>query len=341
MPYLSAFTPLGLLMCSSAPSHAERFYYAQLEALGGQFRAEEGDHVEATIFARAIGLGVAKRVLEHAGDQQDPALVQECIEYREGEYGAIPSPRDNLTVRRARLAALRRAPKAATAVNIATELRELVGDAFVAFRPTEYSEAAVDPPALGDQPMNLQPAEVARKNIRILDGVSANLGSPKTVMYDDLDPNGPTEESGLSGAPTAPISTVALLVGDTLVVDPGHNMQRERVVVTAAGAIYDSSEARWYRTFTATFTKAHDADIPATTMPWPFWRSTKRQNLVVLTLEGASDAETRRKVNERMARMLRGVSTWQITAEETAGQTGPFTVGGGLLGVTTIGAVSL
>ena len=326
MPYLSAFTPLGLLTCSSAPSHAERFYHAQVDLLGGQYRLEEGDHMEATIYARSIMLGVTKRLIEHAGDQVAPAKLAECLAYREEEYGSLPTTYESLAERRARLALYRRLPKQPTKVNVTTALREILGDAFVGIRPTPYAEAVIDPPNCGDQPMNFARPESDRKNIRLLDAVS--IAGSQTVRYDSLDPNEPRE--------TGTLSRTKLIVGDVLVVDPGHNLQIERVTVTAIGTVLSES-----RTFTGTFTKAHEIDVPATTMPFPYWRSTKRHNLVVLTDTAILDAETRRKANEWCNRLLRGVSTWSLAGETASGVTGPWRVDEGMIGVTTIGEITL
>ena len=327
MPFLSAFTPLGLLTCSSTPSHAEKFYRAQVDLLGGQYRLEEGDHMEATIYARAICLGVTKRLLQHAGDQVVPVKAAECLPYREEEYGSFPTTYDSLAERRARLALYRLLPKQSTTVNVTTALRAILGDAFVGIRPTPYVEAVVEPANCGDQPMNLQRAESDRKNIRILDNVSI-LGS-QTVQYDSLNPEDPRETGTV-------FPRTQLIVGDVLVVDPTQNLQIERVTVTAVGT-YGSIA----RTFTGVFTKAHDANVPATTMPFPYWRSTKRHSLIILTDAGALDAETRRKANEWCARLLRGVSTWSLAGETAAGVTGPWRVDEGIIGVTTIGEITL
>ncbi len=165
-----------------------------------------------------------------------------------------------------------------------------------------------------------------RKNIRILDLVVAT-GS-QTVRYDSFNPEEARE--------TGDLPRTQLIVGDVLVVDPVSNLQIERITVTGIDAI-----GTLWRTFIGTFTKAHSADVPATTMSFPYWRSTKRHNLIVLTDVAALDAETRRKANEWCARLLRGSSTWSLAGETAAGVTGPWRVGAGRVGVTTIGEVIL
>lgn len=326
MPFLSAFTPLGLLACSSTPSYLEQFYRAQVDAYGKQYRLEEGDHMEATIYARSLCLAVAKRMVEHAGDQCNPQKAFECLEYREDEYGAVPSSRQTLAERRRILSALRKLPKLNTTINIATTFREFLGDAFVAIRPTPLADQVHFPDMLGDSPMHFLPVQAEAKNIRILDTISL-LGS-QTVRYEGLDPDEPIETS--SGLPKT-----KLLVGESIVVDPAHNLQAERVEVTAVGTTLG------YRTFTATFTKAHDAGVAAVYKTYPYWMSTKRHNLIVLSDEGILDAETRRKANELCVRLLRGVSTWNLCGQSAAGVLGPFKVEEGLIGVTTIGTITL
>src|SRR5215211_3697559 len=79
MPKLSAFTPVGLLKMSSRPSRARVIYESMRAALGDQFRTEQGDHVEASLFARAMGIARAQRLLEHAGDQALPRRVAELL----------------------------------------------------------------------------------------------------------------------------------------------------------------------------------------------------------------------------------------------------------------------
>jgi len=74
---------------------------------------------------------------------------------------------------------------------------------------------------------------------------------------------------------------------------------------------------------------------------YPYWTSSKRHSLVVLTASAAADPEKRRKVHELMGRLARGVSTWDIAAESAPGFAGPFRVGEGRLGMTPIGTVAV
>ena len=346
MPKLSCFTPLGLLKLSSKPSPAELFYWQMIAAVGEQFSTEEGTHVEASIYARAMACGRAQALIEHAGDQAWPSTILENIPAREAEYGIVPGPNDTITDRRAALAAARRLPRGAALV----VLRELFGTLlgyeadggdFIGVRCTPSAEAVNHPASLGDQPMNLQPATVERKFIRVIDEVAGTFPGAYTLRYEGLDPN-ELDNPIYFDDESIPIPTTRLLVGDVVVVDAETNTRTERVTITAVGFDTPGGPDVTYRTLTATFTKPHAAGFSGTTAPFPLWASSKRHYTIVLTEAAAADAETRRKVNELAARVFAGVATWSIAGGEVVGgvgSAGPFTVGGGMLGVTPIGTV--
>src|SRR5262249_11391681 len=112
------------------------------------------------------------------------------------------------------------------------------------------------------------------------------------------------------------------------------NDARSEVVVVTNTATFGAAIF-----FEAQFALAHDDGVFVTTMPYPLWASTKRHALIVLTSAAAADPEKRRRVHNLMRKIARGVSTWSI-CDGGAGKTnGPFRVGVGRLGVTTIGAV--
>jgi hypothetical protein len=336
---LSAFRPLGLLRLSSQVPIAKRIYDAQVEALGGQFDLSDGTHAEATIFARSLGLARTYAIMHRAARQRLPKYVLELLPAMEDEYGLVPGPRDSIAQRQAAFAAAKLLPGGASRVNVENALRTLLGDAFVAYRTTKSSEIVNYPTNCGDSPMNLQLPSVPRRLIRIKSSVSTGA---QVVSYDALDDTTsiivvPTQDGGRK------VHSQTLLVGDVLVVQPETLGQAERVTVTAVGVdTAGSSPGQFaHRTFTATFAKSHDVDCVATTQPFPWWTSTQRQSLIVLTTEAATDPETRRKVNELMHRIARDVSTWAITDGSPTVTNGPFKVGVGKLGVTSIGAVAL
>lgn len=340
MPLFSAFTPFGMLAFSSKPSHAEAFYRSMVRALGNEPGSSEahgtistapGTRMDAKLYADAMAFARARYQLERAGNQVLPTRLTELLAVREREWGVVPSPIATDDERRAAVAAQYLLPRGAARNEVATLLSTLLGDDFVAYRPTPKAEAVVYPSALGDQPQNLQRASIPRKLIRLTEPVTTGLGAPQYVRYERFvaDPN-----------PSAPLHSLS--VGDTVVLDPGNLDLVERATVTALD-FDEPTEGTVFAVFQATLTKPHVTGTVGTTAPWPFWASTKRHNLIVLSPSAALDPEKRRRVHAVLGKVLRGVSTWNLAGEASAGSatTGPFTVGGGMLGVTTIGSINL
>ena len=325
MPKLSLFTPLGLLKLSAKQSPAESFYGQMRAALGDQFALDEGTHVEASVYARAMALGRAATLLEHAGDQAYPATITELIPSREAEFGIVPGPLDSIADRRRTLGAATLLPKGATYTALVEAFGALLGDDFLGIRPTPSPEAVNYPTELGDQPMNLQLPEVERKFIRLMEPLTSGGPEYKLVDYLPLDPNKGTFDAASR-----------VLVGDVLVVDSENASRTERVTVTLTSVGEDGFA------FAATFTNTHAAGVSATTMPFPLWMSSKRHYMIALSPTAAVDAEKRRKTNELAARLFSCVATWSIVAGTVTGGVGlagPFTVGEGLLGVTPLGSM--
>jgi hypothetical protein len=328
MPHFSAFTSFGLLEFSSAPSHAELFYDAQKTALGGQYDLSEGTHMEASIYARSMAMGVTRRLLQHAGEQQYPMRLVEMLPLREDEYGIVPA--GTLDERRREVAARRMLPRGASRVAIETALDVLLGVDFIGYYTPTVVDSVLYPAALGDQPMNLQGPDVPRRLFRIEEQILVT-GSPVTVRIAPIEP-------AIDVTDTLPEGYLA--PADVLVVHPENDSMMERVTVESLDVEFDTE---YYLTITATFTKVHPSGIVATTSPFPFWASTKRHNIIMLSASGAADQDTRRRVHELLSRALRGVSTWNIAGEGTPGSgvSGPFQVGVGQLGITTIGEIDV
>lgn len=332
MPKLSAFTPLGLLRLSSAPSEAEKIYRAKVAALGGQLSVDDGSRMDAHLYAQSIGEAAARETLRQAWRECLPSGAFAMLPVREREYDVVSGPDDTIMDRRGVLAARRLLPVGCSQVNVENALRSALGDDFLVYRTTPESEAVDWPTAISATELNLQTPSVPRKIVRLWQPVAP--GSQQVIYVIVTQPASP-----------APAPSEELLVGDTLLVQPENSMLSERVTVTDVQNVFG---VRLF--FTATFAKAHDQYCYATTAPFPQWISTKRHALIVLTASAAADPEKRRKVNELMARMAREVSTWAITDGVLApgggpgpGSTtlGPFKVGEGKLGITTIGAIAL
>jgi hypothetical protein len=332
MPLFSAFTKFGNgFTFSSTPSHGERIYRNMISSIGVQsLSTEEGTRMRAWCYAGAMMAARVRYTLEHAGYQLDPLKVTEMLPLREAEYGIVPGPHDSIDDRRAVLAARILAQKGGDFNNIKNALLALLGDSFVQYIPTAYADAVVYPANIGDQPMNLVTPDRLPKLLTIVPTISLGLGAPQWVQYEpvDLSPS----------VPDADAQPTDVFVGETFTVEPGHNLLQERIEVLDVRELVPG-----FLELQATFNNPHSAGTLATNMPYPYWLSTKRFNLAVLESSAAADAETRRKTNELLARMVRVVSTWDICQEDplNPGFTGTFKVGVGPLGYQTIGSVTI
>lgn len=317
MPLLSAFTPLGVLRLQSTPSEAEKIYRSLIAGLGkDNYAVTPGSREDGWCYAMARCLAVARLTLIHAGKQIDPSCVYEYLADREAEWQIVPGPDDTILERRATLAARKLLPRGARREAVVDALQTLLGGAFVWYRTTKPAEIDTWPASAGAQPMNLQLPSVERKRLSITQPISIGLGSPQSVRYQLADAAQP-----------------ALLAGDELVVEPENPARAEPVTVLSLSAGPPA-------TFRATFNGPHDTGCLGTTMPWPAWASSQRFDLVILTAAAALDPETRRKLNDLLQRLLRGVSTWGIVQETGPGFAGPFVIGVSPIGATPFGIVT-
>lgn len=326
MPLLSAFTPCGMLACSSKPSHAEAIYHSLLAGLNGDgarnYDVAEGSRTDAWAYATAMCLARAQYALEAAAHEADSRRVQYFLAEREAQYKLVPGAQDDFPARQARVTAARHAPGGGSASNVTAALQALLGADFRALRYTKPAEVATWPAAIGDQPMSLQLPTVPLKVFKTLRPVSL-LGS-QAVRY--TRPSGFAISQGYQSK---------LIPGDVVVVSADDPSLAERVVVTAVGV-----EADVFDTFTAAFAMAHEPGATLTSGDYPAWVSTQRQFLVVLTPAAARDPERRRRVHELLDRLVRGTSTWAIVEETAPGHAGPFLIGVSPLGPTTVGDVT-
>lgn len=313
MPLLSAFTPCGILALSSAPSEAENIYNALINNLGGNYSVAQGSREDAWCYSLAMALARVRLTLIHAGLQISPLCVTEMMDDREDEWQIVPGPFDSLEVRRAVLAAREKLSRGARRESVEDALTTLLGDIFAWYYTTKRPDITTWPLDLGDQPQNLQLPSIPRKRLTITQPITVGLGSPQAVTYDFRNMSGDD-----------------VLVGDTFTVDPDNFDRAEVVTVTAVSST----------TFTATFNNPHDDNVIATTMPFPMWVSNQRADLVVTTPAAAIDPEARRKVDDLMGRILRGVSTWAIVGESAPGIAGPFIIGTSPIGATPFGVVT-
>jgi hypothetical protein len=315
VPLLSAFTPLGVLRLQSLPSEAEKIYNALVAGLGdGNYAVTPGSREDGWCYAWARCLAVVRLTLIHAGKQIEADCVTEFMGDREAEWQIVPGLNDSLITRRLTLAARKLLPRGARWEAVVDALSTLLGSDFVWYRTTKPAEIDAWPAGgAGAQPMNLQLPAVERKRIVITQPITLKLGSPQFVTYQLADPTQP-----------------ALLVDDELVVQPENVARAERVTVTAVTPT----------NFQATFNGVHDSGCSATTMPWPAWTSSQRVDLVILTAAAALDPETRRKTNDLLERILRGVSTWGLVQQTGPNTAGPFTLDLSPLDATPLGTIT-
>jgi hypothetical protein len=316
VPLLSAFTPMGVLRMSSAPSEVEKIYRSLVASLGEKddnYSTEPGSRMDAWCYAMARCLGVVRLTLIHAGKQIEADCVTEFMGDRELEWRIVPGPFDTLIQRRNTLASRKVLPRGARREAVIDAATKLLGSNFVWYRTTKPSEIVTWPVSAGAQPQNFQLPTVPRKLLQITQPVDFNLGQPQAVNYAIFDEG-----------ESVPI------VNDVLVVDPADYNRAERVTVTAVSP----------GTFTATFNEPHNPNTLATTSPFPAWVSTQRFNMVILSAAAAIDPETRRKLHELAERIFRGISTWGIVQQTGPGTAGPFEIGISPLGATPLGTIA-
>jgi len=311
MPRPSAFNSTHF---SSRLPHSHLIYLEMVKALGnGENYTEEFNSLAmARVYANARAFGRCKYTLERSGSQFHAKKTLELLPTLEREYGIVPPPGASIEERRSDLTVAMRIARGARVSNVVAVMSELFGADFVAYAPTASADAVdstADPAAVGLYPQPGTPRSVLRLMSSIV-----TLNQAITVRAKVL----------ISGTGTVS----PLRDGDKFIVDSGSLNRCE--AVTATAVVFDGDELR----ITAVFTKPHTAGVKLATGRHPMLSTTKRHNLLVLSANAAADASQRRRENRAANRTFRGVSTWSV-----ADSSGPFRVGVGRLGITTIGAV--
>lgn len=322
MPLLSCFTPLGQLELSSQPSLFQRVYESIVANLGGQYDLTSGSHNEATVYARARAIARGMQAQRRAGNNAYPLKCLELLPLQEEGYGLVPGETDSILTRQQALAARMLLSRGATRENIETQLRAILGDAFLAYRTLTMAEVTAWPtdPSLGPGNFTRIDTSAVPKYVRFLDPVVA-LGAPLLVHYAPMQPND---------------AAAILTPGDTLVVQLENLGLAERVTVGAVGI--DATG----RFFTATFTKSHDVAASGIVGDVPVWCSTARFALIVATAAAAQNAELHRRVDDLMVRVTTGFAQWALVQPTTPGAStiGPFTLNVSPLGAATVAQLS-
>lgn len=308
MPRFSAFNSTHF---TSAPSYEEQIYEEMVKSLGsGKNYSDDWDSlVAARLYANAMAFGRVKYEIERQGREFLPTKALENLPKLEREYGLIPEPGASVAARRAEVVVAARVARGASRTNVETVMTELFGADFIAYATVPTADVVTSPATPTDSGVYVKPGSL-RGAFEVLAPVS-RTGVALTVPV-----------RLLAG------SSATLRAGARVVIDSGNYGRQEAVTVSAvtpSGSNFN---------MTATFTKPHNSGSVLATGRHASQATSKRCNLFVLSDAAASDAKKRRRLHRAARRLLRAISTWS-----TSDASGPFTVGGGVLGVTTIGAV--
>lgn len=288
MPYPSRFTPYGMLAYSSKQTHARAIYDVLVEGVGDSLDTDPEGLEAARLYATAMVLGSAQYQLDRAGNNRHPLKATELLALLEKDYQIIPAPDATLNERRRELAARAKISKGNRQGAMEYALRILLGDDFIEYRTVEVVDA-VDSPESPAAIGAYLPRGTEKKTFQIT-SLIATTGVPVTVPFAPV---------GLSQLPIA---------GETYSFDPDTRSPNiEAVTLTAVVAAE--------LTLTGVFTRPHESGAVATNRN-PAWISNKRYVTIVTTLAAATDPETRRKVNEHMARAARCVTQWEIIHDQ-------------------------
>lgn len=275
----------GFRFSSRAP-HGRRIYEA-LKASQGDSYEESFDGIQsARIYAAAMSMAAAQYQIDRALNNANPLTATELLPQLERDYQVVPSYLQTLQERRVVVDARRKVTRGSRREAVEDALRSLLGAQFIAYVTTEPGDRNPWPTFPGDVG-SFKRAGAPKKVFRLAQRV-ISLGAPVTV----------------------PITTVdgfeLPLVGETYSVEPdSRHPYCEKITIAASTST----------TITATFAQPHSSGAVAVT-PHPVWISGQRYSRIVVTAAAARNPETRRKVNEAMARMLRGVSSWCIVSNE-------------------------
>ncbi len=293
---LSEFTPLGLLDLSDQIPLAETIYNALKSGNNARGAVNfDGPFHEARLRGWAIQIATTFRGATRVEDQIDPEKAYETLANQETEFGIVVPVTATLASRRGVLSATMRIALGGTYSNVYQALHDLLGSDFVGLKETAKTELIAIPTDPATGPANFAAPTVARKTHRLVEGVPSIGGGAATQHYLTLDGE-------------IPDATNRFTAGEWVVIEPEIPGQAERSKILLETTVGGNPRINLQ------VSKSHEPGCIVTTMPWPYWLSTKRTSIVRVSLAAATNPETRRKINELMARMSRTVSTWAIAS---------------------------
>lgn len=310
MPRFSAFNSTHF---TSKPSYEEQIYGEMVKNLGGgkNYTTDFDSLVAARLYANAMAFGRCKYAIERLGQQFRPTRALENLPSLEREYGLVPERSASIAQRRAELVVAARIARGAGRTNVEAIMRELFGAEFVAYVTTRVEDAAVSP------------ADPTESGVYDRPGTQrAVFRLSKAIVRTNVSLTVPVQL--LAG------SRLALRAGSRIAIDSGDYGRDEAVTIESAAI---GSEGAG--TITATFTKPHNRAVVFATGRHASQYTSKRHNLFVMTTATASNAQRRRRLHRTARRLLRAISGWSLVD-----QSGPFRIGQGRMGITTVGALT-
>lgn len=323
MAQFSAFAPFGLFDFSSKPSTAERAYRAIVGSVSQALAPTPGSYAEAKCYALAIQVGCARATLQRAANQRVPKRAKDKLPTLERNYAIVPGPKDTVVQRQDRVAARKLLMRGAREEAVTTELRALLGSAFISYRVAKEADRVVwptDPRGVGSFPRIDSPLLFA--------SMLEPLGYPSSAARVRIT---------LRAASSRPIP------GTIVTLEPEIDGIAEAAQIMAwTPDNIGGAESATTGVLTVSCALPHSEGAQVTNAT-PLWRSTQREVCVIVSATSARDAETRRKIHEIMARHSRSATRWEImepTSSAATTTTGPFLIGAGnnRIGATAIGA---
>lgn len=308
-------SPYGMLFLGAKPSHAETIYASLQAATEVAASTEEGTHIEASNYARALLYGGARMALQAGAAQYlEPENATDGLADLAVLYGS-PEPSSGSAIDlRAAIIVKRLITRGSRAESLITILTALLGTNFVKVRRVKATEFLTNTSSPGTVGAYNDPArphffwKLARSIVV--------LNEPFTV-----------------GISAVGIDATALpTAGDILCVEPENFGQAEAITVSAVDPIA--------RTMTATFTRSHDSGCALLTHA-PVLASTQRTLLIGVTPAVTGNISLLKQTIALVNQVVRGVTEASVVTCADGLTAGPFMAGVTGCGTSPIGSVTL
>jgi len=282
MPFNDAFGFFGHYAFSSKPTHGRSIYESMSEGMGDSYNQDFNGLNSARLYANAICMATAQYQIDRAFNNRDVSKATEMIGELEKDYQVTPGPSDTLKQRRDFLSAIIMVSKGNSQGVVERALRTVLGTDFISYTHLDTVPWPVNP------------------------NTTSVFGEPgKHMKQFTLDVCIATTDASIQVPYTLVGDSEPPIAGEMYTIDPDPRKTIEVITIESADSSY----------FTATFKRSHEPKTVAIT-PYPFWSSERRYSTVVVSLAASQDPEKRRKVNELMSKISRGVSQWAIVSDQ-------------------------